>query len=101
LQNGAVFTLHQRTDPNALVAIFVSPNLGDASAPGVLEQPASLSPSSFWNAGLFVADPTGFVAAAWNIPAGTTFVDLQLWFQGVSGPSLPLQTSPVAGGIVR
>ena len=101
LQNGAVFTLNHRTDPNAWVAVFVSPGLGDASAPGLLEQPVSLSPSSFWNAGLFVADPTGFVAAAWNIPAGPAFVDLQLWFQGVSGTTLPLQVSPVAGGIVR
>ena len=97
---GALFTLDHRTEPNAFVAIFASPDITSLAVP-LLEQPLYLSPATAFSATLVLADPTGFASASWFIPAVPAFVDQRLWFQSVSGLALPLQASPVAGGVVR
>jgi hypothetical protein len=51
--------------------------------------------------GVVVADAQGIASASWLVPAGPQFVDRTLRLQGFSGFALPLQASPLVGGVVR
>ena len=95
-----MFAIAHHTEPNALVVVFAASALGDASLPGILEPRAWLGLGAF-QAGALFADTAGVANASWSIPAVPAFVDRELWFQAVSGLTLPLQAGPVLGGIVR
>jgi hypothetical protein len=101
LQNGVPFALTFRTAAGQIVGVFTAHELGSTNLPGLAEQPILLAPNTAFPSGLFVAGPNGVVTASWNIPAGPAFVDRSLWFQAASSVTLPVQLSPVAGGIVR
>lgn len=100
LQNGATFALSYRTIPNSYAAIFASQELGTLTIPGLHAQTQWLG-GGIINLGLVFADGLGQVNANWAIPAGTWLIDQPLWFQGLTGFALPLQLSPVAGGVIR
>ncbi|MBL9078180.1 MAG: hypothetical protein JNL08_11790 [Planctomycetes bacterium] len=96
--NGTAYTLHFQTDPNLPVFVYAANAIGSASLPGLFEQPICLGGVFFAGAG--VADGNGLLSLSWPMPAGA-FVGTPLWLQGVSGATLPLQLSPLTGGIVR
>ncbi|MCA8977465.1 MAG: hypothetical protein KDC98_22270, partial [Planctomycetes bacterium] len=99
LQAGSAFQLDYRTEPNRLVAILASPGLDTATIGGVLAQPLWLPSAGLFPAGLITADGQGVAVARWQMPAGV--VGRTMWFAGISGTALPVQASPVAGGIVH
>jgi hypothetical protein len=100
LQNGAPFTLNYRTIPNSYAAVFASQELTTLAIPGLHAQTQWIA-GGIVNLGVVLADASGQATATWNIPAGTWLVDQPLWFQGLTGFALPLQLSPVAGGLIR
>lgn len=101
LQNGATFTLNYQTIPNGYAAIFASQELASLDIAGLHAQTQWLGGGSILNLGLVFADGQGQASASWAIPVGTWWIDLPLWFQGLTGFALPLQLSPVAGGVIR
>lgn len=100
LQNGAPFSLVYKTIPNSYAAVFASQELASLTIPGLHAQTQWLGPGVI-NLGLVFADSSGDATATWMIPAGAWLVDQPLWFQGLTGFALPLQLSPVAGGLIR
>lgn len=100
LQNGAPFTLVYKTIPNSYAAVFASQELATLTIPGLHAQTQWLG-GGILNLGVVLADAAGDATATWNIPAGAWLVDQPLWFQGLTGFALPLQLSPVAGGVIR
>lgn len=50
---------------------------------------------------IVTANAAGQATATVAIPGGAWLVDQALWFQGVTGLALPLQLSPVTGGLIR
>lgn len=101
LQNGAPFTLTYKTIPNSYAAVFASQELATLTIPGLHAQTQWLGGGGIFNLGVVLADAAGDATATWNIPAGAWLVDQPLWFQGLTGFALPLQLSPVAGGVIR
>ena len=93
------FALEFRTEPNGFVGVFASAGLDTLTAPQ-LEQPVWLSSATCFALDMLSADANGLATGSWSVPAGTYFAGERLWLQGFSGP-LPMQTSPVVGGIVR
>lgn len=100
LQNGAPFSLTYRTIPNSYAAVFASQELATLTIPGLHAQTQWLGGGIF-NLGVVLADASGQATGTWSIPAGAWLVDQPLWFQGLTGFALPLQLSPVAGGVIR
>jgi hypothetical protein len=100
LQNGAPFSLVYKTIPNSYAAVFASQELASLTIPGLHAQTQWLGPGVI-NLGVVLADSSGDATATWMIPAGAWLVDQPLWFQGLTGFALPLQLSPVAGGLIR
>jgi hypothetical protein len=100
LQNGALFPLEFRDAPNRVVGVWAGFDLQPTTVP-LFEQSVLLAPASAFPLAVLVTDATGLATAAWPIPAGSGFVDRTLWFQAVGGLAAPLQTSVVAGGVVR
>lgn len=101
LQQGQDFRLDFRTEPNGFVAVFAAGDLATVALPPLLAQPAWLSPSSAAPVALLLADGLGDAWAQWNIPAAPGIANARLWFQGLSGWSGALHTSPVVGGVAR
>lgn len=100
LQNGAPFSLVYSTIPNSYAAIFASQELATLTIPGLHAQTQWLG-TGVINLGVVLADVAGHATAAWPIPAGAWLIDQPMWFQGLTGFALPLQLSPVAGGLIR
>lgn len=100
LQNGAGFTLSYQTVPNGYAAVFASLELVSLDVPGLHAQTQWIG-GGLINLGIVTANAAGQATATVPIPAGAWLVDQALWFQGVTGFSLPLQLSPVAGGLIR
>ena len=101
LQAGNPFTLAFATAPNDLVAVFAAPLLDTVEFAPVIEQPSWLDGPTSFLAGVALADGDGLASVTWQIPAGPGIANQRLWFKGISGFALPLQTSPPVGGIVR
>lgn len=100
LQNGTAFSLTYTTMPNGFAAVFASLEMASLDVPGLHAQTQWLG-GGIVNLGIVFADASGRAQASVAIPAGAWLVDQSLWFQGVAGFSLPLQLSPVAGGLIR
>ncbi|HEX6812403.1 MAG TPA: hypothetical protein VF384_12315 [Planctomycetota bacterium] len=100
LQVGTTFTLDFRTDANGFAAVFADTQLAWNSI-GLTTPEPFLALANVLTAGLYLAGPSGSALASWPIPTNPSLVSQPFWFQGVTGLSLPLLTSPVAGGIVR
>jgi hypothetical protein len=100
LQNGSPFSLVYKTIPNGYAAVFASQELASLTIPGLHAQTQWLG-AGVINLGAVLADVAGDATVTWSIPAGTWLIDQPLWFQGVTGFALPLQLSPVAGGLIR
>ncbi len=100
LQPGMNIGLQWHTAPNGLVGVLVGLRLA-TSYPSELQQPLWLDPAYAFVFGFTVADAQGLAVGNWALPASPALVDVSLWFQGVSGMSLPLAASPLAGGVVR
>lgn len=98
LASGASFTLAFRTEPNGFVGVFATTRLGGATIPE-LEQPVALDLATVMPLAVLAADANGDASGTWTLPPGTA--NLALWLQAVTPPPLPLQVSPVAGGVVR
>ncbi|MCA8948654.1 MAG: hypothetical protein KDE27_04085 [Planctomycetes bacterium] len=99
-QHGAPFRLDFTTAPNGFVAVFANFALAAQQLPHLV-QPALIDSPSALPAGFLIADNAGLAAGSWMIPFGWNYVGIGLWFQGLTGTTLPLQTSPLAGGLVR
>ncbi|HEX5050974.1 MAG TPA: hypothetical protein VFZ65_04310 [Planctomycetota bacterium] len=97
---GLPFSLLFHTVPNGFVAVFANTALDTVLLPGLFDQPLGIAPAGAFGLGIVLADAAGVATATWTIPAGTT-VGRQVWFQGVTGLVLPLQTSPPVGGAIR
>jgi hypothetical protein len=97
-QVNATFTLDVRAPANTFVGVFGSSDV-DAFTIPVLEQPGLLGLATVVPITVLLTDGTGAANVAWSIPAGTA--GLSLWLQVVADGNALLQTSPVAGGIVR
>lgn len=101
LTQAATFALTFQTDANGFVGIFASPRLGALAVATILEQLSWLDETQSFAVALLVADAQGTATTSWAIPALPGGGTVSLWFKGISGPSLPLQTSPVVGGVLR
>lgn len=101
LQAGATFTLDWQTEPNGFVAVFAGPKLATVNWGPLLVQPSWLDHQTSFAAVLLLADGNGAATVSWPIPAGPAITGLSLWLEGLSGWTLPLQVSPVVGGIAR
>jgi hypothetical protein len=95
------FTLNYTTDPNEFVIVFACTGLGTASWGPFLMQPSWLDDTQSFSAALLATDAQGEAPVSWLLPADPALINATLWFMGVSGMSLPLQVSPVAGGVAR
>lgn len=100
LHQGAGFDLTYRTVANGYAAVFASQELATLAIPGLHAETQWLG-GGIVNLGVVFADGSGQAQASWTIPAGTWLIDQPLWFQGLTGFALPLQLSPVAGGVIR
>ena len=100
LINGGVFAVDFTLQPGMAVGVFTAETF--ASQVYVqLEQSLLLPAASAYPLAALVANPQGVASASWLVPAGPQFVDRTLWLQGFSGFTLPLQASPLVGGVVR
>jgi hypothetical protein len=100
LQVGQPFVLDFQAQPHETVEVFASSGLARTLVPG-LEQALLLDPMRTWSAFVLTADAQGAAPMTWNVPAQSSLVNASLWFQGVGFASVPLQASPVAGGVIR
>jgi hypothetical protein len=98
MQSPGPLALEFQTEANGFVAVYVSTSLGMLMLPE-LEQSIFLDAANVVPLAFLLADSVGHAAGSWSIPAG--LVDATFWFQGVSGPTFPLQLGPVVGGVVR
>jgi hypothetical protein len=100
LQNGAPFTVEYTLQPGMAVGVLAAPTFASQTYPE-LEQSLLLPAASAFPLAALVADGQGLASGTWNVPAGPQFVDRTLWLQGFTGFALPLQASPLVGGVVR
>lgn len=100
LKPGARFTLRYRTEPNGVVIVFAGADLDTVDFGPLLVQPSWLAESTSFLVDILLADAQGSAVASWAIPP-SAFADQSLWFKGLSGWTLPLQVSPIVGGIMR
>jgi hypothetical protein len=96
---GGPFSLHFRNEPHAILGVLAAWSLDRFAGP-LHEQFGLLGPG-YAAVGLLIADSVGAASATWQIPANPALLYRPLWLQGVTGMSLPLQLSPVAGGVLR
>ncbi len=80
--------------------MFASQELATLTIP-VLHAQTQWLATGVINLGIVPADAAGHATATWNLRAGAWLVDQPMWFQGLTGFALPLQLSPVAGGLIR
>ena len=88
------------TEPLHLVGVFASTRLTAPIWFGA-EQPLVLDPANIGLFALQAADASGEVAASWAIPPSPSLVNQAFWFQAVDFMTVPLQLSPLVGGIVH
>ena len=100
LQNGSVFTVDFTLQPGMAVGICAAGTFAPQMY-SELEQSLLLPVATAFALTTVVADAQGIATAAWLVPAGPQFLDRTLWIQGFSGFALPLQASPLTGGVVR
>ena len=100
LQPGAVFTLDFQTEPLQFVAVFSGLSLHRYELADV-EQPVLLDSAGSFISANVLADASGQAVSTWLVPSSPSLLDRSFWFQAVSGASLPLQASPVVGGVIR
>jgi hypothetical protein len=100
LQNGAPFAVEYTLQPGMAVGVFGASTFASQTYPE-LEQSLLLPVASAFPLAALVADAQGRAGGTWAVPAGPQFVDRTLWLQGFSGFALPLQASPIVGGVVR
>jgi hypothetical protein len=100
LLNGGVFAVDFALQPGMAVGVFAAESF--ASQVHVeLEQSLLLPAASAYPLTAVVANAQGVASGSWLVPSGPQFVDRTLWLQGFSGFALPLQASPLVGGVVR
>ena len=99
-QTGQPFTVEFRAGAGDVVVVLVNWHL-DHVVHAQIEQPVFVAASGAWLAGPLVADSSGLATGAWSVPPDPALVDRALWLQGFSGTTLPLQASPVGGGVIR
>lgn len=87
------------TGVDGFVAAFASPSLLSTPAP-LLATTAHLDPTGLIAAGVALASPLGTANLAWPIANVPALVDQTMWFQGVTGLTLPLRVGPVTGGLI-
>ncbi len=101
LQIGTTFTLDFRTVPNGFAAVLASQQLTTNDTSGLLYPEPFLDPTGLLDGGLVVANASGSAIASYAVPNSAALVAQTFWFQGITGLTLPLLTSPVVGGLVR
>ena len=100
LQTGSPFSLEFTTQAFRPVVVLASTDLDSIAVSGI-EQAVQLDLGSVFLAGALFANLQGQATWTVNVPASAALVNTTVWFQGLSGLSLPLQASPVTGGVVR
>ena len=84
-----------------LVFVLAGFSLGNTDLGPVLAQPTWLGTNDDFLLALLPADASGAAVGNFPIPNNTAFTNLRLWFEGISGTTLPLEVSPPVGGLVR
>ena len=101
IQIGQLFQVTLTSEPNALLVLYGSVGLAAPVVAPVLDQPVWIDATSLFLSDLTVATPLGQTTFSYAVPPFPALVGAQFWLQGVGGMTLPLQTTPVVGGIVR
>jgi hypothetical protein len=97
---GGAWTAAWRTEPGWPVVVASALELAPRSDPAVV-QPVQLHPAGLAALALLVGDANGDAPWTTAIPAAPSLLGAQVFVQAVSGLTLPLQTAPAIGGIVR
>jgi hypothetical protein len=98
--SGAVFTIELTAQPGMPIGVFAATTFA-AQSFAVIEQSLLLPATSSFPLAFVVANAQGVVRPSWGVPGGTLFINTTLYLQGIAGFALPLQASPVVGGVVR
>lgn len=99
LPSGALLQLDFQTEPNGFVGVFASFGLASLTL-FELEQPIALDLATLFPFAVLAADGSGAASGAWMLPPNVA--DYAVWFQGAAAPApVPLQISPVTGGVLR
>lgn len=99
LQSGAPFAVALRAEPNQIVALFASSDLGHTALPGLTDQPVTLDLAHTWFTGAVLANASGLASVQWNVPPGVG--GLTLFVLGAGLQPATLTVSPSLGGVVR
>ncbi len=86
--------------PNSFVVLFASPRLGTVSWGPIIEQPTWLNHSLGVSAQVLFTDAAGQAQASITFSSGPGIANQRLWFVGIAGPGLPLQSTAVLGGVL-
>ncbi|MCU0865538.1 MAG: hypothetical protein MUC36_17270 [Planctomycetes bacterium] len=97
-QAGAPLQVLFRAAPNEQIGVFASFALASNTF-FELEQPAGLDLGSLFALDVLLADGNGVANGSWLLPPGTA--NQAIWLQAVTPGAVPLQLSPVTGGVVR
>ncbi len=98
---GQLFQVTLTSEPNALLVLYGSVGLAAPVVAPLLDQPVWIDATSLFLSDLTVATPLGQTTFSYAVPPFPALVGAQFWLQGVGGMTLPLQTTPAVGGIVR
>jgi hypothetical protein len=97
-QAGAPLQVRFRAAPHEQIGVFASFALASNTF-FELEQPAGLDLGSLFALDVLLADGNGVANGSWLLPPGTA--NQAIWLQAVTPGAVPLQLSPVTGGVVR
>ena len=101
LVRGGVFQLDFRSRPGLPVIAHGAFKLDAPATIGFAAQPEWGFATNSVQIALLIADSQGRANAAITVPNSPLLQDLPLWFCGWTEQGLPVQLSPVLGGLIR
>lgn len=101
LARGTTFQLAFHTRPGLPVLVHVAFGLGGSITAPFLVQPDFGFVSASFPIAVLIGDPQGQAGLSLPLPNSAAIQDLPLWFRAWTELALPVQLSPVLGGLVR
>jgi hypothetical protein len=102
LQLGSTFTIHFAAEPADPVFTLATTHVVYTGPSALLEQHAlGFFGSGGVTLGFGLADASGHLQVQVAVPTTASLLHLGVWFRGIATASLPLQASPVVGGVIR